>query len=189
MKLAEVEYLNLDRTKLWGKEDLRDAKIIALTTLVQGYTNKAHAATQNLSNHDASNNKKNICPNTRRREGEWIEHPKNREIDKVINGKKVKWCKKCNNGKCSWVVTHYTEGHVDNFVPIKRNGGERDAYEVINNTKVAKKLRLSQEIKSAMNTLTGFDEVNEVDDEDLDFYTDRCQSEPSCTATLFYCIQ
>ena len=96
--------------------------------------------------------------------------------------------RQCNKSEGKWVTTHNTSTHVNRFQQKKKEENETSNSE-LGKSQPSKKLKLSNEMKAAMKTLTSFN-VQEADlNSDSDFGLGEWLSEPSYIVYPSSCIQ
>ena len=172
MKKAEVKYNNLKKSGKWDIADPRDVQIVALSTVLKSFIDHNNEQASNNGGRGKCRTNQNGNQNNRNA-GEWLAPPVDGKEEKTIDGRLAKWCAKCNKGNGKWVVSHNTATHDGGFIDkLKKRAAEKreESKEEASSSNNAdsKKLKLSSDLKAAMETLTG-QAVGDAESDEEDF--------------------
>jgi len=163
MEKAETKYNNLLSAKKWDYSDDRDAKIIALTTLVNDMYSKINGNKSGKNRFDKKDDENTDRASANRKE--WTTPPAEGGSEvKMIGKKEVRWCAKCRYGKGMWTTTHDTATHQKKNVESASATKPSNAPATTSNND---KVNLNPSLQAALNTLCGDVGIAESDDEAL----------------------
>ena len=147
MNDTESKFRSLQDDKLWVTNDPMMAKMLALTTVIGNLTRQLDSkGTMKQSNKSFGNFTLSILTSGNNKK---YDAPKPGESITKMSGKQLKtYCGKCNRAKGFW-GWHEEKNHNDNYILKPRDNAPKHV------KSCSMQLQLDDDIKKALNTLTG----------------------------------